>query len=392
MCGIAGIQVNKSDHQLTAEVRRELLQKLLIGIEARGKDASGVAYRDNRGQAFIQKDSIKPSILARDLDDGNGKWTTAIAHARFATQGSPKNNNNNHPIEVDSYIGVHNGVIHNDNEIFELLSESKVTRIAEVDTEAVFALLRYGVRLFPESSDARHELLSLVEGSTALAWIRAKDAKDTLYLARGAGSPLTIGHTVGGSVVFASTRSILEKACLQVGVTLAKSYEVAQGTAIRVIGGRVAQTDTFTPDVVMATTYEAPNYNRGKKYSTAPIGGSWLKSAHSKINKHYTPTKSKITPRWDSVPSMPYKGDAIALPPVRPSLVAASSDWWSECDRIGDDGTIQRYEWTTETWIDDYGTEYDAEGFEVFNPRSEAEYYESAESMEFQSTGWDTLT
>ena len=124
MCGIAGIQVNKSDHQLTAEVRRELLQKLLIGIEARGKDASGVAYRDNRGQAFIQKDSIKPSILARDLDDGNGKWTTAIAHARFATQGSPKNNNNNHPIEVDSYIGVHNGVIHNDNEIFELLSES----------------------------------------------------------------------------------------------------------------------------------------------------------------------------------------------------------------------------------------------------------------------------
>lgn len=262
--------------------RRKLLAELLIGIEQRGRDASGVAWRTPDGTVWIQKDAVPARVLARSVDT-SGEWQTAIAHARWATKGTPKENGNNHPVQVDSYIGVHNGVAYNDDEIFDLLADHDVTRQHQVDTEAIFALMRYGVRAFPEYDGQRSDLLSLVEGSAALAWMLREDQADTLYLARASGSPLYIGHTPGRSLVFASTRAILVTACDRAGVELRKITEVSEGTALKVRGGRVRTVSRFFSaggrKPHSTATYQGASAFEAKPPAVKPRGRAHVRTA-----------------------------------------------------------------------------------------------------------------
>lgn len=132
-----------------------------------------------------------------------GKTTsTAILHTRLFTQGSPKKNRNNHPIPVGErgkrLVGVHNGVIWNDDEVFK--KHVTVPRKAEVDSEAVFAYLyEHG----PRPKD-----LTDIGGSYALGYLK-EDEPNQLYLCRGCDSPLVVARSKHGWV-FASTREALD--------------------------------------------------------------------------------------------------------------------------------------------------------------------------------------
>lgn len=143
--------------------------------------------------------------------------TEVILHTRFATQGSETNNDNNHPIRVGPVVGVHNGVISNDWQLFNRMG-IKDKRQAEVDTEAIFAAIYYGPQ-FEEGKNWRHlsgctgpaDALSEVRGSAAVAWLDERDDSGILHLARTQQSPLAWVQTMAGSLVFASSmEAILE--------------------------------------------------------------------------------------------------------------------------------------------------------------------------------------
>ena len=100
-----------------------------------------------------------------------------IGHTRAATQGTPLNNSNNHPILDENWIGIHNGVIYNDG-----LLASQYGTSAEVDSAVIFSMLNAETKDRPIGRKRFATLMSKLAGSFAVA---ATDLRtDRLFLAR----------------------------------------------------------------------------------------------------------------------------------------------------------------------------------------------------------------
>jgi len=228
MCGIAGFSVARN-HKLDARV---LSAALLEQIVTRGYDATGMAWTDGSGEVWYKKLDIDAhDFIDTQMDAMDKDAKTVILHTRWATKGSPMVEENNHPIIRPGIVGVHNGVITNDDEVFALLDGE---RLAEVDSEAAFALIEDGGM---EPTEA----LTLLDGRVALGWIRTEDA-NTLHVARWKQSPLAIGQSKMGTFVFASTLPMLTKAGRKAGLRFTMAQEVAEGWYLKVRNGIIHDT------------------------------------------------------------------------------------------------------------------------------------------------------
>lgn len=229
MCGIAGFQLRQGDGD-----PRLLAQALLNELVVRGRDASGIAYhRDDADETFIQKFACAGNELAPYLDETIGR--TAILHTRYATQGSPANNDNNHPIDVNGVVGVHNGHVNNDDTLFKRVQGYK--RKGRVDSEAIFAYLRYG----PKGRQLTQKL-SDIRGGAAIMWLQTNSPKRYLHIARLSSSPLCFAHTEGGSVIAASTQDILQKAAGKAGFKLREIRSLDEGVYVRFQNSEITRT------------------------------------------------------------------------------------------------------------------------------------------------------
>src|SRR6476469_2926237 len=114
MCGIAGFSLGRE-----SDIDRTLAaQALLAGIAERGADAVGYAYRDRGPQVTLHK-QLSGATAMLDTLDVPADATEALVHVRYYTKWHPTLIANNHPIRHGSVVGIHNGVILNDEEIFE---------------------------------------------------------------------------------------------------------------------------------------------------------------------------------------------------------------------------------------------------------------------------------
>lgn len=147
MCGIGGFFISpKSTLLTTSNIGKlgEFTTELLKRLESHGKDASGLAITRSDGVKIfkqpvgalelVELPSFKKFIGAHLTP----KTLSVMVHTRLPTCGGTDNNANNHPVVHGDVVGVHNGIISNHVELFKKL---KVKRIAEVDSEAIFALL-----------------------------------------------------------------------------------------------------------------------------------------------------------------------------------------------------------------------------------------------------------
>lgn len=252
MCGIGAFQIVGGECD-PGKVARVLLRLL----ESRGKDAAGVAWHCD-GDTYITKNNVSGKVLAKQLQRNIG--TTGIVHTRWATQGSPKVEHNNHPIDAHGVVGVHNGHISNDNELFKMVTGYK--RQGEVDSEAVFALIAHG----PKEMTLKQRLAE-VRGGAALLWLRTADSKQRLHAARLTSSPLWFGQTAKGSVIFASTEHILKETAKRCELEFAYIHEMEVGSYVRVEAGVVGEMQK----VKVQHAYYAPrhNYALPSTYSTA---------------------------------------------------------------------------------------------------------------------------
>jgi glutamine---fructose-6-phosphate transaminase (isomerizing) len=231
MCGIAGYSLN-----VGSELDRTFAaQALLAGIAERGADAVGYAFRSS-GSVAVHKQRSGASAL---LDRVNvpEEATQLLVHVRDYTKGHPTIEANNHPVRHRSVVGVHNGIITNDEAIFArhrfVRSDPEMT----VDSAAIFALADHADSL----ADAFDEL----RGSMAAAWMDERRA-DVLFLARGVGRPLWIGRGEN-EVLFASTEATLKLAERYCELELERE-EVREGTLLALAHGREVWREQFKPD------------------------------------------------------------------------------------------------------------------------------------------------
>src|SRR5262249_23817523 len=112
MCGIAGFSLAES----SALDRTLVAQALLAGIAERGADAVGYAYRTPGDEVSVHKQRSGASALIEDVTVPSSA-TEVLVHVRDYTKGHPTIEANNHPIRHGAVVGIHNGGIHNDNEL-----------------------------------------------------------------------------------------------------------------------------------------------------------------------------------------------------------------------------------------------------------------------------------
>src|SRR5881392_58454 len=224
MCGIAGYSLfprSSVDRTLAA-------QALLAAIAERGADAVGYAYRAP-GETYptVVKQRTPASQLLERVSVPQ-RTTQLLVHVRDYTKGHPSINANNHPVRHGPIVGIHNGIITNDDELLAPHSCARAEPEMTVDSEAIFALAAHS------RNDAR--ALERLRGAMATAWIDAREP-DTIFLARGAGRPMWLGEG-RDAVFFASTEGALEVLERYCDLRLRKS-EVRHGTLLAVRNGRV---------------------------------------------------------------------------------------------------------------------------------------------------------
>ena len=233
MCGIAGYSLSPE-----SSVERTLaVQALLAGIAERGSDAVGYAARRPGGSIAVTKQRGGASALLDEIAL-TPFAAQALVHVRDYTKGHPDVDANNHPIRHGSVVGIHNGVIENDDELLAAYGIERHEPEMTVDSEAIFALMQR----------RRHDprALSELRGPMAAAWIDERDKRATLYLARGLLRPLWIGET-GAELFFASTRRALRLVEAALRIRL-EARELPEGRLVEVIGGRVVRRRRFRVD------------------------------------------------------------------------------------------------------------------------------------------------
>jgi glucosamine 6-phosphate synthetase-like amidotransferase/phosphosugar isomerase protein len=233
MCGIAGYSLSARsgiDRTLAA-------QALLAGIAERGADAAGYAFRSGRGPIAIEKQRTGATALI-DRIVLPAAATQVLLHVRDYTKGHPSIEANNHPIRHGAVVGVHNGIIANDDELFTRHGIDRERPEMTVDSEVIFALAE---RSRGRTAAALEEL----RGTMATAWL--DEQRTELVLARGTGRPLWIGESVHG-LFFASTKDALGVAERYLRLRLRKR-ELAEGALLVVGGGAVVAEERFRPDL-----------------------------------------------------------------------------------------------------------------------------------------------
>ena len=106
MCGIFGFIATSSGDGADAEI----LQRLATANEPRGPHAFGFAHVDADGRLRSFKRPGRPTTMLDRLDAAHGS-RVVVGHTRWATNGDPADNRNNHPHRMGRGFYVHNGTI-----------------------------------------------------------------------------------------------------------------------------------------------------------------------------------------------------------------------------------------------------------------------------------------
>jgi glucosamine 6-phosphate synthetase-like amidotransferase/phosphosugar isomerase protein len=233
MCGIAGYSLSP-DSRIDRTVAA---RALLAGIAERGADAVGYAYRTTTPRVAVHKQRSGASALV-DRILVPSDTSQLLVHVRDYTKGHPSLAGNNHPIRHGTVVGIHNGIIVNDDELFARNGIGRADAEMTVDSEIIFALAA-------RSRGTTARALEQLVGSLATAWL--DEARSELVIARGVGRPLWIG-TRGSAFFFASTKHALELVERFTSTKLRKN-EVSAGQVIAVEDGQIVARNSFRPDM-----------------------------------------------------------------------------------------------------------------------------------------------
>lgn len=230
MCGIAALLLHPEQRSLqTWDEIRTIFRRNLEFNESRGADATGLALVRADGQVQIFKAPVRATDFVRlpeyqRLMDGLDDQTTLVlGHTRLPTKGEPDDNRNNHPIVTRYVLGVHNGYIDNDDELF---LQFHYPRAAQVDSEIIFRLLD---DVAPSRSDDAYlgevcRRLRLLQGK--FTFLAADTRAPYRLMVLKHKNPLCIHyHEAWNALVFSSRYIFLRKAFGRAVITEALTHD-----------------------------------------------------------------------------------------------------------------------------------------------------------------------
>ncbi len=211
MCGIFGWITGRGAGISNVTFAKGIKELLLLS-ETRGKESSGICcltqkniriYKECIRAKSLMNRSVFKDILQNTMAEHS---QTVMGHARMVTNGSQDDNRNNQPVVRNDLVCIHNGIIVNDDALWE--SHPDLSREAEVDTEIFLALMekyRYRQNLL----DAFKKCLEEMKGSLSIAL--ADRTSDYLLLYTNTGSLYTCLSVDKNMLLFASEKYILEQ-------------------------------------------------------------------------------------------------------------------------------------------------------------------------------------
>lgn len=213
MCGLAAVLMHPQERSAAEwQQIRDLFTQTLLHNQERGREAAGVALIATDGSCRLYKQPGLVSALVQTADyqailSALGPTTTCLlGHTRLPTKGTPLNNANNHPLWVGKTVGIHNGYIRNDDELFARLG--LYPRQAEVDSEIIFRLLDqegWATEEGVPSAAARQQAL-LLDGTFATLSVNL--CRPSRLLALKHACPLCLHYERGLQALFFSSRYI----------------------------------------------------------------------------------------------------------------------------------------------------------------------------------------
>lgn len=202
---------------LSKSKMNRILNVLATACEARGTDAAGIAYNYD-GRLRIYKRPFPAHKLHIHVPEG---VNVVMGHTRMTTQGSEKQNYNNHPFFGKADIPfalAHNGVIYNDDVIRndENLPDTHIKTDSYI---AVQMIEKKGELTF----DNLKYMAEQLEGSFT---ITVMDYRNTLYIVKG-DNPMCIYHyPKSGVYIYTSTEEILQSALKKLHLRLGEPIKI----------------------------------------------------------------------------------------------------------------------------------------------------------------------
>lgn len=199
MCGLVGYYCFGTERP----DRQEFI-RMLTACQVRGTHATGLAWLDNEGvpniikagiraTEFIKTKEFKSLVLPRVL----------IAHTRWGTKGSEHDNKNNHPLyDKGGLVIAHNGVVKNDDLIFE---RKGYQRDGQVDSEVI---LRVVAQYIDKGITKAVKSTSIIDGSFAVSMLSRKYPDKLILFAHD--NPIEIAYDKDKDILYyGSTRAII---------------------------------------------------------------------------------------------------------------------------------------------------------------------------------------
>ncbi len=235
MCCLFGL----IDYENVFDVKQKerIIKVLSKECEARGTDATGVAYVHNN-KIIIYKRPLRAGKMNIYF---KGNPNVIMGHTRLSTQGSEKFNYNNHPFlsKNKDFALAHNGVLYNDS----MLKRTEKLPATKIQTDSYVA-----VQLIDKkntlSFDSLKYMAEKVEGSFCFTVL---DKDNSLYIVKG-DNPMAIAH-FNGFYIYASTSDILRKALNKLNLRECASVDIKSGDILKFTPDGKISKDTFEYDL-----------------------------------------------------------------------------------------------------------------------------------------------
>ena len=276
MCCLFGL-IDTAQY-FTRQQKNAILHALAAASEARGQDATGVAYC-HRGALMVRKRPVPGHAFQLQIPYDAA---VVMGHTRLTTQGSEKKNYNNHPFLAPAGTGsfalAHNGVIRNDR----LLRKQEQLPATKIETDSYIAV-QLLARSGEVSMDSLRDMAERLEGSFSFTVL---DDQNNLYFVKG-DSPLCLYHyPETGVYLYASTKQILEKALQQLSFDWEPPIQVSLecGEILQIMANGQEKRATFDSSKLLCGLA----YGRYTPPSWWGVGSS----AHSAESSHLAALKS----------------------------------------------------------------------------------------------------